>query len=79
MTSYIDNAALSKTDGGAFTEVVPGMLALWTLPWTVFQFWTQSWSDLLIKNEPETDRDTGTVQLPVPDPLQRDRDSELFA
>ncbi|MFT3966957.1 MAG: hypothetical protein QM690_13850 [Sphingobium sp.] len=89
MTSYIDNAEASRpavTDAGpsgpdtpSLPTVLPGLITLWTLPLSAFHIWADNWTKLLTRNDPETDRDQSPDQLPVPNPLQQDKDRELFA
>lgn len=85
MTTYIDSPSVATPDGidGLSTSplgaAMPGLFALWSLPITAFQVWTNSWSTLLAHGGPEEDRDQPAKQLPVPNPLQKAKDSELFA
>lgn len=58
---------------GAFP---PGLMAFWSLPLTLFGVWLDGWSAGL---PAETDRDEVGEQLPVPNPHQAAKDSELFA
>ena len=85
MTTYIDSGVTSMGEAPstapAFSPVsaMPGLMALWSWPLTALQIWTAGWTAFIPRAEPETDRAPDAPQLPVPDPLQHDKDSELFA
>jgi hypothetical protein len=89
MTSYIDSPDVSAAGHHAinpllhplpFSDLLPSLFALWTLPFSAAQMWTRGLCSLATLNEPEEDRSHPTSsQLPVPNPLQKNKDSELFA
>jgi hypothetical protein len=89
MTSYIDSPDVATTARPAinpllqalpFSGLMPGLFALWTLPFSAAQMWTQGLCSLATRREPEEDRGHAeSSQLPVPNPLQKAKDSELFA
>jgi len=60
-------------------EAMQALLAWWTWPITIWEGWMSMTFGSLAPAEPEIDRDDRSAQLPIPNPLQKSRDSDLFA
>lgn len=58
---------------------VPSIAALWSLPFAFATMWVHAWAGLLKPAEREIDRTDRGAQLPIPNPLQKAKDSDLFA
>lgn len=92
MTTYIDNIALSAKAslpgssahglpgaGLGYGGMMPSLLTLWSLPLATFQIWANGWSSFLSRSAATSANDEQNAQLPVPAPLRRSDDTELFA
>lgn len=88
MTTYIDKEGATSSSApyplfSAFAEpmaqAVPAMLALWAAPLTMMQIWSDAWQSTGLSCDPAIDQKHDGVQLPVPDPIQQDRDAKVFA
>lgn len=88
MTTYIDRDGASSGAGAylpfspfapPMAEFMPVMLAFWTAPLTLMQIWSDAWQATGLSCDPAIDRKQDGVQLPVPDPIQQDRDAKVFA
>jgi len=60
-------------------EAFGTMLSFWAWPIAALELWTSMIGAPLLNCEPQIDRDDHTAQLPIPNPLQKAKDSDLFA
>jgi len=75
-TEEMTARAIERT---AEMETFRMMLSCWVWPIAAFEFWTSSIGKMLDDDGPQIDRDDHSAQLPIPNPLQRAMDSDLFA
>ncbi|MGE0775593.1 MAG: hypothetical protein AB7G25_14050 [Sphingomonadaceae bacterium] len=60
-------------------EAMQSLLVWWTWPFTAWEAWMSMTFGSMAPADPEIDREDRSAQLPVPNPLQESKDSDLFA